>query len=309
PEQRAKAEVLERLAAEQAPWWVHARAGWLTLREAGLSLADAAGPILERFPTLLSVPIQRAPDFDGGRLAEGYALLLEHVEQLEEGFVPEALLRLNPQFTGTSAESYPLGQELYLHVVAEGRLYRTYPDFLKTVLAGALPRPGFWLQGGLTESESETAVFRRPDDTIGATRKETKAFTEDAQRYTAHAFEVTVAPLTTRFFTVEGAGPFEHQRNVEVKLTEGGAAADRAWIVAIGADGIAAAPRKHRVGGTKLEDLGKAYRTLWIAVFNPDPNNEKHYALTLTLAKKVPPPSKKDREKEAAKASPFKRRG
>jgi hypothetical protein len=98
--------------------------------------------------------------FDDGRLAEGYALLLEHVEQLEEGFVPEALSRLNPQFTGTAAESYQLGQELYLHVVAEGRLYRTYPDFLKSVLAGALPRPGFWLQGGLTESDAETAVLR-----------------------------------------------------------------------------------------------------------------------------------------------------
>jgi len=309
PEQRAKAELLERLAAEQAPWWVRARAGWLAMREAGQSLADAAGPMLERFPTLLSVPIQRATDFAGGGLAEGYGLLLEHVDQLEEGFVGEALARLNPQLTATSPESYQLGQELYRHLVAEGRLYRTYPDFLKSVLANALPRPGFWTQGGLTESEGETGVFRRPDDTVGAARKETKSFTEDAQRYTAHVFDVTVAPLTTRFFTLEGAGPFEHRRSVEVKLAEGSAASDRAWIVTIGADGIAEAPRKHRVGGTKLEDLGTTYRTLWIAVFNPDPTNEKHYALTLTLAKKVPPPSKKDREKEAAKASPFKRRG
>ncbi|MGH7354443.1 MAG: hypothetical protein ACRELS_07720 [Candidatus Rokuibacteriota bacterium] len=309
PEQRAKAEILERLTAEQAPWWVRARAGWLAMREAGQSLAEAAGPMLERFPTLLSVPIRESTAFDGGRLAEGYALLLEHIEQLEEGFVGEALGRLNPQFTATSPESYPLGQELYLHLVAEGRLYRTYPDFLKEVLAAALPRPGVWVQGGLTESEGETVVFTRPDDTVGASRKEAKSITEDAERYTAHAFDVTVAPLTTRFFTLEGAGPFEHQRTVEVKLTEGGSASDRAWIVAIDPDGTAAAPRKHRVGGTKLEDLGKAYRSLWIAVFNPDPTNEKRYALTLTLTKKVPPPSKKDREKEAAKASPFKRRG
>ena len=309
PEQRAKAVILERLAAEQAPWWVHARAGWLAMRAAGQSLEAAAGPMLERFPTLLSVPIQRATDFEDGRFAEGYALLLEHVNQLEEGFVGEALARLNPQFTATWPESYQVGPELYRHLVAEGRLYRTYPDFLRAVLAGALPRPGFWVQGGLTESEAETHVFTRPNDPVGATRKETKAFDEDAQRYTAHAFNVTVAPLTTRFFTLEGAGPFEDQRTVEVKLTEGGAASDRAWLVTLGADGAAAPPRKHRVGGTKLEDLGKAYRTLWIAVFNPDPTNEKRYALTLTLGKKVPPPSKKEREAAAAKPSLFKRRG
>lgn len=308
PEQRAKADALERLAAEQAPWWVRARAGWVAMRKAGLSLTAAAGPTLERFPALLSIPIQRAGEIDGGGLAEGYALLLEHVDQLEEGFVGEALTRLNPQFTAASARSYPLGQELYLHLVAEGRLYRTYPDFVREVLAGALPRPGFWAQGGLAETEAETVVFTRPDDTAGAAAKETRAITEDAERYTAHAFEVTVAPLTTRFYTLEGPGPFEHQRTVEVRLTEGGSASDRAWIVAIDPSGAAAAPRKHRVGGTKLEDLGKAFRSLWIAVFNPDPTNDKRYTLTLTLGKKVPPPSRKDREKEAAKASPFKRR-
>src|SRR5207247_7986700 len=107
---------------------------------------------LERFPYLLSGPLAKSDEFDAGRLAEGYAILLQRLEKEEPGFVREALTRLNPQFTTRARnETYPLGQELYLYVVAEGRLYKTYPDFLKAVLGRALPKPGVVPRAATTE--------------------------------------------------------------------------------------------------------------------------------------------------------------
>src|SRR6185436_107402 len=89
---------LERLAQESAPWWITARAGWQGLRERGLTFGDAAHDYLKRHPYLLSVPFQTCAEYDHGRLAEGYALLLAHIDKQEPGFVNDALLRLNPQF-------------------------------------------------------------------------------------------------------------------------------------------------------------------------------------------------------------------
>src|SRR5204863_490804 len=83
--------------APAAQWWIAARAGWAALRERRLGFADAVRETVQRFPYLLSVPIQASTHHEGGALAEGYALLLEHVEKLEPGFVKEALMRLNPQ--------------------------------------------------------------------------------------------------------------------------------------------------------------------------------------------------------------------
>ena len=136
-------EQLERLAQETARWWIAARAGWNGLRERGLTFGDAAFDYLKRFPYLMSVPLQQSPEFEGGRLAEGYALLLAHIDKQEEGFVLGALARLNPQFgTRDKDQIYPLSQELYLHVVAEGRLYKTYPDFVREVVQHTRAPPG-----------------------------------------------------------------------------------------------------------------------------------------------------------------------
>src|SRR4030095_13076197 len=130
--------------------------------ERGVTFGDAARDYLQSYPHLLAVPLAKSAEQGGGHLAEGYSLLLAHIEKHEESFVQEALTRLNPQFTTRERDkAYPLGQELYLYVVAEGRLYKTYPEFVKEVLVHVLPTPGPWVQGGLIEADDETRHFTR----------------------------------------------------------------------------------------------------------------------------------------------------
>jgi hypothetical protein len=296
---REREELLERLAQETARWWIAARDGWNALRERGLGVADAARDYLRRFPYLLSVPLQKSADHAGGRLAEGYALLLAHIEKQEEGFVTEALTRLNPQFsTRAKDQSYPLGQELYLYVVAEGRLYKTYPDFVREVILHTIPEPGPWVQGGIVESDDETRLFTRPE-TPGSTGEQTRSVTDARDRLGPHVFGVTLAPLTTRFFTLRLAGDrLEDPPDVEIKLRNNDAPSDHAWLVTLPAPGKAPslAPRKHRTGGTTLPELGKEFSGLWLAVFNADPSNDHHYELAITLRRKppqAPPPGSK----------------
>jgi hypothetical protein len=40
-------------------------------------------------------------------------------------------------------------------------------------------------------------------------------------------------------------------------------------------------------GGTSVPGLGKDYATLWVAVFNANPQTERKYELTLTLRKEA----------------------
>ena len=307
---RAREELFERLAAERARWWMGARAGWESLVQRGLRPAEAARDTLQRFPYLLSVPLSRSDEFESGRLAEGYAILLQRLEKEEPGFVKGALARLNPQLAGRAAdESYPLGQELYLYVVAEGRLYKTFPELLRDVLGHALPEPGLWLQAMITETNDATTVVTRPEQP-GSRHEESRTLTHAAERFTAHTFSVTTGPLTTRVFSLQ-ADELTQPTDVEIKLKENGAATDRAWIVVAPASGKPDEPRKHRAGGTKIERLGKELRAVWIAAFNSDPNAEKTYELTMTLSRKTPTltkPESKVTPAAAPQASPFKKR-
>jgi hypothetical protein len=290
---REREELLERLAQETARWWIAARDGWNALREHGLGVADAARDYLKRFP------LQTSDQHAGGRLAEGYALLLAHIEKQEEGFVKEALTRLNPQFTTRAKDqSYPLGQELYLYVVAEGRLYKTYPDFVREVILHTIPQPGPWVQGGIVESDDETRLFTRGEKP-GSTEEQTRALTGAKERLGPHVFSATLGPLTTRFFTLRLAGAaLADPPDVEIKLKDNNAPSDHAWLVTLPAPGKVQplAPRKHRTGGTTLAELGKEFTGLWLAIFNPDPTNDHRYELSLTLRRKppqAPPPGSK----------------
>jgi hypothetical protein len=306
---RAREELFERLAAERARWWVGARAGWESLVQRGLRPPEAARDTLTRFPYLLSVPLSRADEFENGRLAEGYAILLQRLEKDEPGFVKGALTRLNPQLSGRAVdESYPLSQELYLYVVAEGRLYKTFPELLRDVLGHALPEPGLWLQAMITETNEATTIVTRPEQP-GSRQEESRTLIHAAERFTTHAFAVTTGPLTTRVFSVR-ADELGQPTDVEIRLKENGAPTDRAWIVVAPASGKPEEPRKHRAGGMKIEQLGRERRTVWIAVFNSDPNADKTYELTLTLSRKTPTLTKPDPKAAAAapQASPFKRR-
>jgi hypothetical protein len=310
-ERREREELLERMAEETAQWWVGARRGWESLAQRGLPPAEAAREALTRFPYLLSVPLAKSDEFEDGRLAEGYAILLQRLEKEESGFVREALTRLNPQFAARARnETYALGQELYLYVVAEGRLYKTYPDFLKDVLVHALPEPGVWLQGAITDAEGSTTIVTRPEQP-GGRPEQSRTLTEAAERFATHTFGVTTGPLTARFFSVQ-AGELSHPTDVDIHLKENGAATDHAWVLVAPMDGKPGAPRKHRVGGTKIEQLGKEHRAVWIAAFNSDPNADKRYELTVALKRRVPTLGPKPEQAPTApstgKASPFKKR-
>jgi hypothetical protein len=287
---------LEQLAQDSARWWIAARAGWQGLHERGLTYGEAAHDYLERYPYLLSVPIQQSVQYDGGRLAEGYGLLLAHIDKQEPGFVDDALRRLNPQFGARDPnEPYPLGQELYLLVVAEGRLYKTYPDFVREVVQHAVPRPGAWVQGGIVESDDDTRLFMR-SERPGSTEEQTRTVTDSKERLGPHLFRVTLGPLTTRFFTLRLAGEaLADPPNVEIKLKENDAPTDHAWLVTLPPAGKSQipAPRKHRTGGTTLEELGTQLGGFWMAIFNADPKNDRSYELSIILRRK-PPPIPKD---------------
>ena len=109
-------------------------------------------------PDVLAVPLAKSAEHDQGRLAEGYALLLAHIEK-QDGFVHEALTRLNPQFGARPNQGYPLGQGSPL-MVAEGRLYKTYPEFVREVIVNARARsPGAWVQGGIVDGDDETRLL------------------------------------------------------------------------------------------------------------------------------------------------------
>jgi hypothetical protein len=283
---RAREDELERLAQETAQWWIGARTGWQGLRERGLGFGDAAFDFVKRFPYLLSVPLQKSAEYEGGRLAEGYALLLAHIDKQEEGFVQQALTRLNPLFTTPDA----LSRELYLYVVAEGRLYKTYPDFVRDVVASVIPRPGAWVQGGIVEADEGTRLFMRAEKP-GSTEEQTRTLTESKERLGPHVFRVSLGPLTTRFFTLRLAGEtLADPPNVEIKLTENEAPTDHAWLVTLPAAGKAqAAPRKHRTGGTTLEEFGQEFSGFWMGIFNADPKNDRRYELSIMLRRKPPP--------------------
>jgi hypothetical protein len=283
---------LEQLARETAPWWITARSGWQGLAERGLGFADAARDYLQRFPYLLAVPLQRSIEYEDGRLAEAYALLLAHLEKQEAGFVERALARLGPSLAAHDPSvPYPLGQELYLSIVAEGRLYKIYPDFVREVVLHTIPRLGAWVQGGIVESDEETRLFMR-GESPGSTEEQTRTITERKERLGPHVFRVTLGPLTTRFFTLRLAGEtLADPPNVEMKLTENDAPTDHAWLVTLPAlgQGQPAAPRKHRPGGTTLEELGPQLGGFWLAVFNADPRHDRAYELSIILRRPPPP--------------------
>ena len=300
---REREDLLERLAHDNARWWIAARSGWEAMLERGATFADGAYDFLHRFPTLLSIPLQASAD-GAESVAEGYALLLAHIEKHEEGFVREALTRLNPQFaTREKDQSYPLGQELYLYVVAEGRLYKTYPDFVKEVIVNALPQAKPWVQGGLIERDDETRRFTRPQR-VGSSEEQTETVTGWKERTEPHRFTVTVEPLTTRFFTLQLAGPLEDPPDVEIRLRENDAPTDHAWLITLPMPGQVQplAPRRHRTGGTTLPGLGREFSGLWISVFNADASHDRHYELEVTLRRK--PPTDLSKEPDTPAAAP-----
>ena len=278
-----------RAVDESGRWWVSAWARWTSWKST-LSFGDAVKQELGKYSYLLSVPIQKSTDYEEGLLSYGYSILLEFLERQNAGFVARALNSLKAVTPGAPGQPQTVGAHLYRFLVTEGRLSAQYADFVKAVLAAAVPEPGVWTTARILESTMETRIFTHPSNRIGDTEHNSQRLTQDRQRFTEHRFQVALAPLTTRFFAV--AADLREPRSVEVKLLDGRAEIDHAWLLTMppaGRADLKSELTRLAPEGTPLPGLGKEYATLWTAVFNPDPDVEKRYDLTLGLRKDVRP--------------------
>jgi hypothetical protein len=146
------------------------------------------------------------------------------------------------------------------------------------------------VQGGIVDGDEETRLFMRAEQP-GGDQQESRILTDPRERLGPHLFRVTLGPLTTRFFTLGLAGEtLADPPNVEIKLKENDSPTDHAWLVTLPAAGkTPSAPRKHRTGGTTLEELGTQFSGFWMGVFNADPSRDHHYELSIILRRKPAP--------------------
>ena len=268
---------------ETAQWWLAAWARWSGWK-ATHDFADVVKEELGKYPYLLSVPIQRSPDYEEGLLAYGYSILLDHVEKQRPGCVGNALNCLK------SGVSQPVGEQLYDYLISEGRVSESYPDFVKSALVAAVPEPGLWFQFRILESKEDTRIFQRPSARLGDSELSGQRLASDAQRYAEHKFKMTLGPLTLRCVQVS-ADSIREVRGVGVKITSDGAASDNGWIATVraGAKGKTEA-KPVAAEGTHVVGLGKDHAAVWVAVFNPDPMEDRRYELSVFLRKDTKSP-------------------
>src|SRR5262245_50962765 len=268
---------------EAAQWWVSAWARW-TSWKGTLSFADAAKEELAKYNYVLSVPIQKSTDYEEGLLAYGYSILIDQIEHLHAGFVNKALNSLKTFQPGQPGQARTVGGHLYNVLVNEGKLGEHYPEFVKTVMLAAVPEPGLWTHARILESTTETRIFTHPSNRIGDPEHNSQRLTQERQRFADHRFPIVVAPLTTRFFAI--AADLREPRAIDVKLLDGRNDSDQAWLMTmppVGRTELKAEVLRLFPEGTSVPGLGRDYATLWIAVFNADPQTEKKYDLTLSL--------------------------
>ena len=284
PEEDSAPQVVETAALDEgAQWWVSAWARW-TSWKGTIDFKAGVKQELGKYAYLLSVPIQQSAEYEEGLLAYGYSVLLDFVERQRPGIVTKALNSLKTFVPGKAAPS--VGAHLYKFLIDEARLAEQYPEFVKSVLLAAVPEPGLWTQARILESATETSIFTHPSPRVGDPDHTTQRLTNDRQRFADHRFPVTLPPLTVRFFAV--AADFREPREMDVKLKEGRAESNDAWLLTM--PPVGRADLKSEVvrlvpEGSSVPALGKDCATLWVAVFNPDPKAEKKYDLTLTLKK------------------------
>ena len=283
PRESAPQPVEQGTTDEAAQWWVSAWARW-TSWKGTLSFNDAVKEELGKYNYILSVPIQKSTDYEEGLLAYGYSILLDHIEHRFSGFVNKALNSLKTFQPGSGSGPKSVGAHLYNVLVSEGRLQEIYPEFVKSVLLAAVPEPGLWTHARILESTTETRIFTHPSNRIGDPEHNSQRLTQERQRFADHRFPVVVAPITARFFAI--AADLREPRSIDVKLADGRSDSDHAWLLTM--PPVGRADLKSEVlrlfpEGTSVPGLGRDYATLWVAVFNPDPNTEKKYELTLSL--------------------------
>ena len=263
-------------------WWTAAHAAWSEWKSSGVALAYALRGTVAEYPHLLSVPIRESADHDQGRLAAGYFLLLEHVVNQSPSFVQTAVARAIGQ-VGSALAPDVLGGKLYELLVTDGRLRETYPVFVGDVMGTAIPQPGFWADGGIVEHEDATDVITRSGATLGDPSEHTERLTSERGRVAEQRFEVTLAPLTARFFYAK-PGDLKTAREVEIKVTEGGQPSDHAWHVALKTSLVVRSePKRLGPKGVALKGLGPECPGIWVGVFNADPSYEATYEVAMTL--------------------------
>jgi hypothetical protein len=268
---------------ETAQWWLAAWARWSGWKSTH-DFASVVREELGKYPYLLSVPIQKSPEYDDGLLAYGYSILMDHVEKQKPGCVGNALNSLK------AGVSRPVGEQLYDYLVSEGHLGESYPEFVKNALLAAVPDPGVWFQFRILESKEDTRIFQRPTARLGDSELSGQRLANDNQRYAEHKFKMTLPPLTMRCVQVS-AESIRDARGVGVKLASDGAASESGWIATVPA-GSKGKTETRRVGeeGTHVPGLGKDFAAVWIAVFNPDPAADRRYDLSVFLRKDTKSP-------------------
>lgn len=280
-------------------WWASAHRAWAAWKASGMAWAHALRAELARHPHLLSVPLVESAEHDDGRLAAGYFLLLEHVENRSPAFMRTAVAQA-VEAAGGAVEPPVLGRKLYELLVSQGRLGETYADFVRDVMVVTIPNPGVWADGGVVENEETTVVVRRPGPVVGDPQEAPEHLSEPGRRAAPHRFTVILAPLTARFFHVR-AGELRSLREVEICLIQGGAPSAHAWyLVERTGHVLHSEPRRLGLKGVTLAGLGRDYAGIWIGVFNPAPDRAAEHELAVSVRMPAPP---------MARRSPFSTRG
>jgi hypothetical protein len=262
-------------------WWAAAYAAWSQWKPSGLAWAHALREEIRRYPYLLSVQLRASADHDDGRLAGGYFLLLEHVENQSPGFMRTILERAIDE---AGVEPRALGPKLYQLLVDGGRLRETYAAFVRDIIQVAVPTPGMWADAGVVERDDETALISRPTATVGEAAEEMVQLVDLHDRVADRRFQVTVQPLTTRFFYVT-SGKLNTARDVELKLTADDQPSDRAWYLTVWDSlSVRSDPKLLPMAGVPLPGLGRHHLGVWVAVFDPDE------VVTYELTVSVKPP-------------------
>jgi hypothetical protein len=268
---------------ETAQWWLAAWARWSGWKS-NLNIADAVREEIGKYPYMLSVPIQKSPEYEDGLLAYGYSILMDHVERQNPGCVGNALNSLKP------GGAQRVGDQLYTYLVTEGRLRDTYADFVRATILGAVPEPGLWFQFRILESKDDTRILQRPSARLGDPELSGQRLSSDGQRYAEHKFKMTLGPLTTRFVLV--SVDVKESRGIGVKILADGKPSDNGWIVAVpaGRGNIKTDARRVTEDGTHLAGLGRDYGTAWVAVFNPEPKADRRIELSVFFRKDAKSP-------------------
>jgi hypothetical protein len=262
-------------------WWAPACEAWSEWKSSGIAWAYALRLVVAEYPHLLAVPIRESAAH-AERLAAGYFLLLEHVENQSPGFVQAAVARALGQGRG-AGEPEVLGRELYELLVTDGRLRETYAAFVSDVMGTAIPNPGLWADVGIVERENATEVITHRGRVVGETQEQTERVTAQTERTTDHRFAVALAPLTARFFYIK-PGDLKTPRDVDIKVTKDGQPSDHAWHVTLKTSLVVRSePKRLGPKGVVVKGLGREFAGVWIGVFNADPANPATYEVVMAV--------------------------